>query len=234
MPTIVKEAPPQGWQYRRFNEICVNDWWINPFWWERLMEDSTFCTTMQGRWDEHSRATLSLWRISEIVDSLTVDLAQAQMRNFERWPVLGRYVWPNSYVGNTYEEEIAFLKEWIRQRIVWMNGNIPSICEGVSSNPGGPMPIHPDKELILSPNPFQNELKIEYSLYGVRQWVQIDVYDIHGRKMANLVDAVQLRGNYELIWDGSSTSLEPASAGIYVFVMRMHGKREFTKKVLKY
>jgi hypothetical protein len=43
-----------------------------------------------------------------VVDVHLAELGAAQVRNFKRWPILGRRVWPNTFVGDSYEEEIAF------------------------------------------------------------------------------------------------------------------------------
>ena len=45
-------------------------------------------------------------------------------RNFQRWPVLGEWVWPNQFVGSTYEEEVNYLKDWLNQRLIWMDAQI--------------------------------------------------------------------------------------------------------------
>jgi hypothetical protein len=41
--------------------------------------------------------------------------------NFKVWQILGVYVWPNNYVGKTYQEELNYLKEWIKSRLTWMD-----------------------------------------------------------------------------------------------------------------
>jgi hypothetical protein len=45
-------------------------------------------------------------------------------RNFQRWPILGEWVWPNQFVGSTYEEEVNYLKDWLNQRLTWMDAQI--------------------------------------------------------------------------------------------------------------
>src|SRR6185436_14045522 len=55
------------------------------------------------------------------VDELAALLGEAQTRNFKRWPILGRYVHPNWYVGQSYEEEIGWMKQWIRARLAWID-----------------------------------------------------------------------------------------------------------------
>jgi hypothetical protein len=33
-------------------------------------------------------------------------------------------VWPNEFIGGSYLEEINYLKDWISNRLVWMDGEI--------------------------------------------------------------------------------------------------------------
>ena len=61
-------------------------------------------------------------KIDGYVEILT--LAGAIDDNFEKWPVLGQYVWPNNYVGNSYSDEINYLKNWINSRLSWIDNAI--------------------------------------------------------------------------------------------------------------
>ena len=45
-------------------------------------------------------------------------------QNFYVWPILGKYVWPNYFIGSSHNQEIDFLKGWISQRLNWMDGQI--------------------------------------------------------------------------------------------------------------
>jgi hypothetical protein len=51
-------------------------------------------------------------------------LAEAQARNFRRWPILGRQVTCNAYVGNSFEDEVRWMKKWIERRIAWIDGQV--------------------------------------------------------------------------------------------------------------
>ena len=48
-------------------------------------------------------------------------------KNFQIWDVLGNYVWPNYFVGQTYDEEVVYLKTWINDRLLWMDGAIQNL-----------------------------------------------------------------------------------------------------------
>jgi hypothetical protein len=62
------------------------------------------------------------------IDNTVIYLNDAQQRNFQRWDILGNYVWPNYYIGNSYVEEVQFFKTWISARLSWMDLNMPGNC----------------------------------------------------------------------------------------------------------
>ena len=113
------------WAYK-FNSRCPGDFWEIPFWWDRLMEDPSFVAKLQNRWQELRSGAFSNGAILSKIDGYveTLTLAGAIDDNFEKWPVLGEYVWPNNFVGNTYTEEINYLKNWINNRLSWMDNAI--------------------------------------------------------------------------------------------------------------
>ena len=47
--------------------------------------------------------------------------------NFNKWKIFGIYIWPNSFIGNNYFEEIEFLKNWIINRTAWLDESINSL-----------------------------------------------------------------------------------------------------------
>ena len=47
-------------------------------------------------------------------------LEKSQQKNFEIWPILGQYVWPNPVYYDTHHEEVEHLKDWIEQRMTWL------------------------------------------------------------------------------------------------------------------
>lgn len=110
------------WAYQ-FNSRCPGDIWMVPFWWERLMQDPAFVAKVQSRWQELRGGPFSNPAIMGKIDAYVARLTQpgAAAENFERWPVLGEYVWPNNYVGASYGDEIQYLKDWINSRLSWLD-----------------------------------------------------------------------------------------------------------------
>jgi hypothetical protein len=88
-------------------------------WYERLFEQR-----YAQRWEKHRKGALATAQIHAAVDAAAASLSQAQQRNFDRWPVLGEYVWPNAPGWDqrvTFELEVAYLKSWLADRAAWMD-----------------------------------------------------------------------------------------------------------------
>ena len=87
------------------------------------MQDSNFTEQLKTRWNTLRNEALStnsiLNRLQENIDVLEANNAVA--RNYNRWPILGTYIWPNSFVGESFSDEVLFLKEWIQDRLAWMD-----------------------------------------------------------------------------------------------------------------
>ncbi len=114
-----------GWQvhFNRDPETQYDPFKI-PFWWERLVIDSVFMKQMIQRYQQLRSSILATDHIVDLIHSYVDTLSEAQVRNFERWPILGTYVWPNYYVGQNYEDEIQYLINWIKNRLNWMDSQL--------------------------------------------------------------------------------------------------------------
>lgn len=87
----------------------------------RLFEDPDFGQRYVDRLMELRGTVISVSNVFARIDALVADLGQARIRNFERWPILSRRIWPNTFVGKTYEDEIGFMKGFIQQRFEWVD-----------------------------------------------------------------------------------------------------------------
>ena len=116
------------WAYK-FNERCPGDFWQIPFWWERLLQDPAFVSQLKERWNILRGGTFSETSIIAKIDSYTNTLEKAGSidENFKTWNILGIYLWPNNFVGNTYNEENNYLKNWMKDRLPWMDDAINSL-----------------------------------------------------------------------------------------------------------
>ena len=121
-------SSPEGWIYR-FNDVCPDDTWLVPFWWGRFMEDPAFVSALKERWNN---LRTNFFTNSEILQRITsleenLKISNAAKNNFSKWLVLGEYVWPNDYIGNSYDDEINYLKDWIVNRLEWLDTEINSL-----------------------------------------------------------------------------------------------------------
>jgi spore coat protein CotH len=121
-------ASTEGWAYK-FNDICPNDTWLVPFWWERFMEDPIFIKALKERWTSLRTDILSTNKILRDITTLQeyLETNNAIQNNFSKWLVLGKYIWPNAYVGNNYTDEINYLKDWTDNRLEWLDNQINSL-----------------------------------------------------------------------------------------------------------
>ncbi|NOT73675.1 MAG: T9SS type A sorting domain-containing protein [Cyclobacteriaceae bacterium] len=161
-----------------YNYTCPTDGWLTPFWWNRLFKDEAFKAQVVARWSDLRAGPFQTSKVMTYIDSVaTVLNVESQQRNFQAWPVLGAYVWPNSFVGNTYQSEVNFLKDWTTKRLQWLDASIPGITTGVEE-------FNTSKSLRVAafPNPFSSQLQVEYEL-SVAGTVGAEILDLAGRKL---------------------------------------------------
>lgn len=121
-----------GWAYQF---PCPDDYWQVPFWWQRMLEDTLFANNLRCRWEVLRTNILSNAWFESTIDSVAGLLNESQQRNFTVWPILGVYVWPNPWpYPPTYAAEIESLKNWIYQRLEWMDANLPGNCYSIDNS----------------------------------------------------------------------------------------------------
>lgn len=155
------------------------DAYAMPFWWGKLRLDPFFNSHLKKRWNEWKQYYLNTTYLNSFVDSCARDLGDAQKRNFRTWDVLSTHIWPNNYVGGTYENELTYLKNWLRDRIVWMDGQIQQIEDvtvGVEDAPARLL------DLVATPNPFPEG--VNFKFYLPKESVfSLRILDITGREV---------------------------------------------------
>lgn len=110
-----------GWVYTDVQPVS----WSIIYFWKRLMEDQYFRDLARTRWNTLRSGPLATANLESAVDSLVLLLDDAQVRNYERWPILGQYVWPNyDWENNTYEDEVEYFENFLVNRLQWMDQNL--------------------------------------------------------------------------------------------------------------
>ena len=159
-----------GWEIN-FNSVCQgNGANMNPFWLNRMLQDSVFANNLKCRWIDLRTSILSDERLINYIDSLGTVLEEPAQRNYDRWPILGVYVWPNNFIGNTYQEELTYMKNWILARTAWMDANMFGTCASLSVET-------PDRALKIIPNPTQDFVTIS----GISTDANLELRDFSGK-----------------------------------------------------
>jgi CotH kinase protein/Secretion system C-terminal sorting domain len=167
-----------GWAYQ-FNSVCPDDYWQIPFWWDEFLSDTAFQGNLKCRWKDLRQNNLNITHLNSLIDSIVTLTSEARERHFERWPVLGQYVWPNPEpIPTSYGDEISVLKDWLAARLAWIDGNIPN--KGACFE----YPANVNASVIINfyPNPVQGELIVSVKS-RVNQSLQMQVHDAMGREI---------------------------------------------------
>lgn len=193
-------------------------------WWNRFLQDSVFCNRLKERWDNVRKNELSNTRILNLIDSLALVLNEAQARNFEKWCILGKPLWPNYYVGTSYTDEIRFLKSWIINRLNWLDNNIPGEFESYA-------PFN-EYEANVFPNPFDYFLTISFLLED-DGYVSIDLLDMQGNSVASVLNEMPYKAGKHKITCSSFVNGNRLSNGVYLLVLKVDDTVVFTERIIK-
>jgi hypothetical protein len=176
-----KGSDTTGWAFQ-FNTVCPDDFWQIPFWWSKLMTDTAFTGNLRCRWQQLRQTTLSNAMLDGLIDSVVGLTAEARQRHFQRWPVLGQYVWPNPQpIPATYLGEIAVFKEWLHARLVWIDHNMPNV--GACMNYQYPSGVPQSYIVTITPNPVKGNGTIRIEAKN-SQRISLQVHDAMGKLVA--------------------------------------------------
>jgi hypothetical protein len=154
------------------------DWYQPPFWWVRLFSNVPYCNNLNNRWCTFRQTIFSQSNIFSLIDSYAAELNDAQARNFQKWNILGRYVWPNpAPLAQSYNEEIENMKEWITDRLQWMDQELSTYATNIDN-------IQPDNFSVY-PNPCSGK---EFHIFlkpGSPTISEISITDINGNVLIN-------------------------------------------------
>lgn len=162
------------------------DWVYNhggrTYWWNRLMEDPSFEDSVICSWNWKRNNVLSDNVIENTIDSCITVMGPAIDRHYQRYQILGKYVWPNAVYPDTYEEEVTNFKDWIFDRLAWMDGEWLGKCP-VSSveNPEISEFQNGAVHFNVYPNPSDfSKLKIYIDTSGQTETLAIEIFDALG------------------------------------------------------
>ena len=92
----------------------------------------------------------------------------------------------------------------------WFLGQSVSVDEGVAPGSPGGAPY---------PNPFRTSLSVPFELASPRE-VQLDVFDVSGRRIWGVAPGRMTGGTHVVTWDGRDAFGRKAAAGVYLIRIR--------------
>lgn len=192
-----------------------------PPFWIRLFREKNFRRALRLRWTSLRETVWTTESIMAYIDSTAQHLNEAQQRNFQRWNILGKFVWrttPGFEQRTTYVSEVNYLKIFLNNRLNWMDSQLKLII----TDAGDELVSSP---LLQSwPNPFSNETNITYHLTKPDR-VTIDVYDVMGKHVRAIRQDVSSEGQVRI----DATVFAP---GVYYCILRTSSGKTATTKMI--
>lgn len=200
---------PFGWLYPQ-DEPC-NILFNMPLWWNAFLTDKHYVDSMACRWHILRQGPLSTEVIMNWIDESEHFIQQAVDRNYERWPgIIGEDIWAQAKpIPQSYAAEVQYMRDWIQERLLWMDVNMPGNC------PHAPLNSSP---LVIFPNPASDHMYVRG-----RPSHTLKIIDRQGQLIFQKV----LEGTTELI------ILDIFSSGLYLVSLEADGERSTSKLIIE-
>lgn len=197
-----------GWAYPM---TC----WVSsspvPFWWERMLQDTIYSRDLKCRWITWRSSVLDTTNMFHIIDSIANYIAPAAARHYAEY----------SFTEN-FQNQVDTLKWWIRNRITWMDANMPGNCWNLAVNDQN----IEDNLFDIYPNPANDEITIGFN-FPSNEKIGVEIYDPLGKKMQSLPPKNFTPGQNKL-----SIDISDLPAGVY-FIQLTSGTGSATKRIVK-
>ncbi|MDP8201176.1 MAG: SBBP repeat-containing protein [Candidatus Tenebribacter burtonii] len=82
------------------------------------------------------------------------------------------------------------------------------------------------------PNPFNPSTTISFSVTQNSDFVNLEIYNIKGKKVKQLIGDHLSVGQHSVVWDGKDETNKPVSSGIYFYKMKTNNNEETKKMIL--
>ncbi len=173
MSAVCSNNDPSGWTYLQDQEWC-EDLQSMPMFWQSMMSDTVFTNHLSCRWNTLRQGPLHLDSLFHRIDDMNTYVGEAITRNFIRWDFQGENIWiePDPLPLETHEDEVEYMKDWIQERIEWLDLNMPGNCmnDVISKTP------EDVRSLLFRtfPNPASNNLIVDLSdLNGINTTIKL-------------------------------------------------------------
>ncbi len=197
-------AETYGWCYTQGSRI---------YWFERLMEDESYRNLVYCRWTKFRETIYSDDNIESIIDSCVTVLGDAVDRNYDKYPILGEYFWPALYFPDTYEEEVDILKDWLFERLQWIDNKWFNMGNCVETETKiGEFTETLTVRVYPNPSDFRN-LHFELNPDVPEEKLSVNIYDLQGRLIEQKIRSDVNNGKVVFQF----TNLSHLNPGIYIY-----------------
>ena len=222
----------EGWAFD-YNKDCPNDSYFVPFWWDRLHQDPAFRAELKARWNELRKGPLHQDSINSLIDNTVATNKNAIDRNYTIWQdVFAAQIWPYGAVGKGYNEEISYLKNFITERLAWMDTNLPSVREEVMYPVGINYANNNVSQIKVYPVPFITDVTFEFAASNDNK-VKLSVFNLSGQAVYSNTSYSTEGINY-LKWNGKDGIGNTVKSGIYVYTLELNDQVIVRNKIVKY
>ena len=213
LSTVCSSHITSGWTYLQNQDDC-GDIASMPLWWQEMMSDPIFINRLNCRWKDFRSSFLQKDSLFLWLDTQTTFLEEPLDRNFERWDFIGNNIWIEPFpIPETYEGEISYMKNWIEERLEWMDANMVGNCEEDITTTKA---VSNDNYFSFLPNPAIDNILLS-NLKGER----IIVHDATGKELIS----TSINGSEKRL------DLSNLSSGIYFITEELVGNR-ITKRLI--
>jgi hypothetical protein len=215
-----------GWTYL-ISSVCRSKP-VPPGWVVKLLDDDTFANELRTRYNQLRKTILSEEYFNHYIDSVNALVSEAQVRHYEKWPILGKNVGTPEVdeQPKTFEGEITKFKNWISTRIKWLDVNMPGkdLLDVNTQDTN----MFPNNFILYQnyPNPFNPTTNIEYFLEQGSE-VEIKIFDILGNHILTLVNEFRNSGKHKEIFHANYLS-----SRVYFYTININGMQKTKSMVL--
>ena len=190
-------------------------------WWARLMEDPAYKQSLYERWTELRASSFSTESILTNLSDMVQYLGDAIDRNFDKWPIIGQYVWPNeNWEFNTsYQQELDYMEDWLVDRLNWMDANITSITGFYSAE-------NQTDNISIFPNPVSTQLNIQLALEQINT-IEIEIVDLLGKLVFHSDYSPDFVGNNSI-----NMPIPQIDNGYYILLIKQNESLIATQKLI--
>lgn len=192
-----------------------------------MLRDTVLKNRLAARWWELRGSFLSNDSLMYFIDSLYQATHDSRILNYRVWPVEDKYLFgPDHYVASA-DEEVAYIKDWLRKRLAWIDANINKIYYPLDVN--APTFAYSSTAIEVFPNPFVDRIRVR--LLGAEGNYSLILYTLEGKKICQ--QTFYAFGGEINTFELSGMIIANLRRGMYVLTVSYNGTVVQGEKIFK-